>query len=322
MVSTFGMMSKSTDARTPRSACSRAARPRRTRCWCRCAVPGARAKTPAIGPTAETQSGPPAAQVARLAVLALRNGQVVEVHIVIDVELLPVARPPGRAAGSPSLVLRRISWLWCVLCTWSCQLPTGGTVAGRRLRRAEVLRVEVAGARADAGVVRAAPSCACSWSSPAGPRCAGHVAAAVDHVQDAADLAVDGQRRAFVAILVERRREGSDLVLLQGPAVGARRIGIEVSVRMHVLVVLLQQHVPAVVDPPQRGDAQALDSRPGWCWCPCTGPLFAVGLPPRSCGIVPGNVADGCRDVVDVAATAVGEDHRAQTRTCRRPSAR
>src|SRR4029077_10054539 len=137
-------------------------------------------------------------------------------------------------------------------------------------------------------------------------------AAAVDHVQDVADLAVDRQRGAFVAILAERRREGGELILLQGPAIRARRIGIKVAVRIHVLVVLLQQRVPAVVDPPQRGDPQALDiERVGVV--ALHGPVVRRGVTPQVLRCRAGKVADRGRDVVDVAATAVGEDYRAQT---------
>src|SRR6202040_2289174 len=63
---------------------------------------------------------------------------------------------------------------------------------------------------------------------------------------------------ALVAILVERRREGGDVVLGQGSAVGAHRVGVEIAVRLQILIVLLQQHVPVVVDLPQRREPRAL----------------------------------------------------------------
>ena len=64
--------------------------------------------------------------------------------------------------------------------------------------------------------------------------------------------------RALVLILVIGRLEGDDLIATQIRAVRGLRIVVEIALRIHVLVVLLNEHVPVVVDLQQPRDPQAV----------------------------------------------------------------
>src|ERR1700733_7430165 len=79
------------------------------------------------------------------------------------------------------------------------------------------------------------------------------IAARVDELQVAelaqvAEFAIERPGRALVAILVEGRGESRDLVRTQSDATRGYRVRGEIAVRFHVLIVLLNEQVPILVE--------------------------------------------------------------------------
>ena len=96
-------------ARRTRTACSRAVRPRRTRCWCRCAGwdRSQTRRAPVRPPTGSP--GRRRWRIARAAGSHCGNRKIVEVHLVVDDELLPegakqAAQPIVVVGADPELV--------------------------------------------------------------------------------------------------------------------------------------------------------------------------------------------------------------------------
>ena len=84
-----------------------------------------------------------------------------------------------------------------------------------------------------------------------------HVAAGVDHLHQVGDLAVDRPGRALVTVLVVLWRKRRDLVGGQVLAIRRDGLGGEISIGLEILVVLLEQDVPVLVDLQQRRDAES-----------------------------------------------------------------
>src|SRR6516225_323584 len=111
-----------------------------------------------------------------------------------------------------------------------------GLAGEARVRAFEVLLIEIAGARADAGVVGADETAHVVRVVLYSIDVPDHVTARIYDAQHVGDLAVDGQRRTLISVLRVRGRKGLDLVLAErGDAVDASRIGVEVTIRLHVL---------------------------------------------------------------------------------------
>ena len=171
------------------------------------------------------------------------------------------------------------------------------------IRPRKIPRIEISSARADAGVVGADGAAHVIRIVLLALDVTDHVAARIHEAQQIADLAVQRPGRAVVAILAVSGRKGGQLVLAEGLAVRVERIAVEITLRLHVLVVLLWQRVPVVVDLPQRREARALV-------------IDAVGVASHQWAVVgsrissqvvrrrTGDVTDRVVDVVDVAAAA------------------
>ena len=194
-------------------------------------------------------------------------------------------------------------------------------VAGRRLGRAEI---EVARALARAGVVGAVVGAHVVRIVLLAIDAAGHVAAGVDRLQSR-ECTVDGPGRARVLVLAVGRRERGQLHGAQRGAVGILRVGVEVAVGFRVLVVLLDQDVPVLVELVQRGQTRAgvvhgvqvVAGHAGIGGDRTAGPAgrqagAGTGREAHVSAVAEGRDRDRARHVVDPAARVVGEDHAAQ----------
>ena len=120
-------------------------------------------------------------------------------------------------------------------------------VAGQGLdgHRREFDRVEVPGTRADTPVVRACHATQVVGVVLLAFDVTSQVGAGVHGLQ-VTKAAAERPGRALVTILRESRGEGGDLVGRQGSAVGVGRVGVEIAVRVHVLVVLPNEQIPVI----------------------------------------------------------------------------
>ena len=126
-----------------------------------------------------------------------------------------------------------------------------------RKRPAEIPRIEIGGPGTDAGVVGAGRTGQVVRVILLSLDVPDHVAARVQHAQQVAQLAVHRQRRALVAILGVSRGKGGDLVGRERRAVRVERVGVEIAVRVHVLVVLLNEEIPILGELVQRGNTNS-----------------------------------------------------------------
>ncbi len=159
--------------------------------------------------------------------VALRDAEVVEIHVIVDDELLEEqpdqpAQAVVRAGAETQFVAR-------VLVAHLIAPVADGRGALQRMAdkgplpefRVEVPRVEIARAGADARVVRAGEAAHVVGVVLLPVDVPDHVAAGVHQAQQVAQLAVQRPGRALVLVLAVGRREGGDLVVVQRGAIRA-----------------------------------------------------------------------------------------------------
>src|SRR5882757_8617742 len=159
---------------------------------------------------------------------ALWNTEVVEVHIVIDIELLPIQA--GKPADAPVRVGADAKLVALMLVvdevTPTADRSRALDALGAQLR--EVGRIEVGSLAADTGIGRAHSTAHVVRIVLLAVNVTDHIAAGINDTEQVADLAVDGPGRAFVPILGAAGMEGGDLVLAERGPVRAGRIRVEV----------------------------------------------------------------------------------------------
>ncbi len=187
---------------------------------------------------------------------ALRNAEIIPVEVVVDHELFPVSA--SECAHAVLFAGADTEFVALMFVLNDIEPGAYGRIAPQRLagQLREVPGVKKIGASPDAGVFRAGDAAHVVGIVLLSLDVTVHVAAAIDGLQ-VSQPAIERPGCALVTILRVSRREGSDLVGLQRGAIRVEWIGVEISVRVHLLIALLDEEVPVVVELVESGEPKS-----------------------------------------------------------------